>query len=317
MGGRLFANLPLTAPMREFRPDRAEPRLFPGSGSRPVDPAPVGDAPALRAAAVAERVTVSSPTIAAADRVTASEFRVPAGRRRTLGVAGLIAAVAIAAFGGVGLWRLASPAKVTVAGSEAQSASPSAPISAETALPHAAAAIAAPAASVVPHPAESETASPPRINAAQARPPAPPPSAPPRQTAPPPQAVPARQTARAPSAGRAAPAFAAMKTAPGSSSPSLAASTRHAAASLPMRDEPRDHARSAARHVHPRSAHDRRPPAPRESRVARSSPPQADQTRSFDQLLTQLTGRNPPAGQALTPPPADQPDPFAPRASSR
>jgi hypothetical protein len=306
MGGRLFGNLPLTAPMREFRPDRAEPRLFPGSVSRTVHPSAVGDAPALRAAAVAERVTVSSPTIAAADRVTASEFRVPAGRRRSLGVAGLIAAVAIAAFGGTGLWLLASPAKVTVAGSAAQSASPSAPISAETALPHAAAAIAAPAASVVQHPAESETPSHPQINAAQARP-----QLPPRSAAP--QSAPAP----APSAGRTVPAFASTKTAPISPSSALAASTRHAAASLPSRDEPRDHTRPAARHAHLRSAHDRRPPAPRESRVARSSPPQAVQTRSFDQLLTQLTGRNPPAGQALTPPPADQPDPFAPRASSR
>jgi hypothetical protein len=300
MGGRLFGDLPLTAPMRELRPDRAEPRLFPGSVSRPVDPLPVGTAPALSAAAVAERVSVSSPTIAAVDRFTASEVRVPAGRRRSLGLVGLIAAVAIATLGGTGLWLLASAAKVTVAASESPS-SASAPPSAETAIPHAAAVSAVPAASVMQHPAESETASLPQINGAQARPPAPPPTAP--QTAP---------------AGHTVPAFAEMKTAPKSPSPSLAASTRHAAASSPTRDEPRDHTRTAARHAPLRSAHDRRPPVRREARVARSSmPPPADQTRSFDQLLTQLTGRNPPAGQALTPPPADQPDPFAPRASSR
>jgi hypothetical protein len=65
-------------------------------------------------------------------------------------------------------------------------------------------------------------------------------------------------------------------------------------------------ARSASRHSHSQSAH-----------AAASVTHRARQTRSFDQLVTQLTGQAEPGGATLTPPRTQEPDPFASRRAAQ
>jgi len=111
-----------------------------------------------------------------------------------------------------------------------------------------------------------------------------------------------------------------------------AAASNHAALRPPVHDRPFARTRTASRHPHLRPPADDRPPAPRHASTARlSAPPQDGGTQSFGQLLSQLTGgaqhqgpgqmqpapRPRPAEQVLTPPAADQPDPFAAGGSQR
>ncbi len=111
-----------------------------------------------------------------------------------------------------------------------------------------------------------------------------------------------------------------------------AAASNHAALRPPVHDRPFARTRTASRHPHLRPPADDRPPAPRHASTARlSAPPQDGGTQSFGQLLSQLTGgaqhqgagqmqpapRPRSAEQVLTPPAADQPDPFAAAGSQR
>ncbi len=111
-----------------------------------------------------------------------------------------------------------------------------------------------------------------------------------------------------------------------------AAASNPAALRPPVHDRPFDRTRTASRHPHLRPPVNDRPPAPRHASAARlSAPPQNGGTQSFDQLLSQLTGgaqhqgagqmqpapRPRSAEQVLTPPAADQPDPFAAGGSQR
>jgi hypothetical protein len=72
------------------------------------------------------------------------------------------------------------------------------------------------------------------------------------------------------------------------------------------RDGRSNHTRVASRHSHPRSA-----------RSDQALTPPAGHTGSFDQLLTQLAGQTKPIARSLTPPSAEQPDPFAQRVVSK
>ena len=66
-------------------------------------------------------------------------------------------------------------------------------------------------------------------------------------------------------------------------------------------------ARSVSRHSHWQQVHSAGPVTPHQAR----------QTRSFDRLVTQLTGQAEPGGATLTPPRTQDPDPFASRRAAQ
>jgi hypothetical protein len=66
-------------------------------------------------------------------------------------------------------------------------------------------------------------------------------------------------------------------------------------------------ARSVSRHSHWQHVHSAAPVTPHHAR----------QTRSFDRLVTQLTGQAEPGGATLTPPRTQEPDPFASRRAAQ
>jgi hypothetical protein len=306
MGKNIFDDLPLTLPRREPRPERAEPQLFPASGVRPTDP-PVADA------------QVASPTPFAPDRLATGKPELPASTLAFLALVGLVAIGVIGASYGIGFSLLSGPARQTVAASEPKSAPLPPPISPDAGTTHVTAEAAAiPDPPAAPQPAAGAITAPPPIKAVQTVPPAVP------SSVSPPPAVPAPKPASTPTASPVA----ARDAAPPPPSPRKAASY-HAAGHPPARHLQPEHARTASREAHFRSARDDASPSPRQSRLARSLTPPPDQTRSFDQLVSQLTRQTqpadqiPPARQALppgqfqdqtlTPPRPDQQDPFAGR----
>ena len=313
MAENIFGNPSLARPERELRQDRIEPRLFPASRIRPLD-SPATEAEEVSQAGLDERVSASSPTISAPDRCTPASAEPSAGTFLSLGLVGLVATAIIGAFFSIGLLLLSSPAKHTIAASEPISAHPPAPVppAPATAVP-----------SVPPVPAAPKESPPPQSKAVQAAsPPAPsnPPS--PQAAVPPPKPA---------SVAAVSPVAAHDTAASPSPSPLQKAAAYHAAAHPPQRHLQPEHTRAAsrARAAHLRSARESASPAPRQSHIARSLTPPPDQTRSFDQLVSQLTGQTKPAdqdlptrqarptgelpGQTLTPPPPDQPDPFTGR----
>ncbi len=332
----------LTRSPRRLRPDKAEPRLFPEPAQRPFGEAAIADAPPLSAIATEERAPIAaasatSPMISMRDRRPApAASGLPAGTLFYLGLVGLVAALTIGAFFGVGFLLLAAPEKPTTAAAGPNFAHPSAPTSLETGLPpHPAAATAAiPGPALPPHPAASETAPLPQIRTAQGISRHSAATEPPTQirtahgisrhsanTEPPPQIGPK------PALGHPAPAIAssAPKTA-ASSSPEHAA-PRPMAGSAPPRLRRVAHTRSDTRRSPVRSVRSERSPAPPRPRVAQSATrSEAGQSHAFDQLLTQLTGPSKPVEEhsaptpltspSLTPPEADRPDPFAPPAGT-
>jgi hypothetical protein len=307
MSGKRFGNPSLTTSARQLRPDSAEPRLFPGHEPRPINPTAVASAGPLSAGGDEARIAVASPTISAADRPRTTAG-LPTGTLLYLALVGLIATATIGAFFGVGFLLLAAPAKETVAASEPSSARPSAPISSQTGTPHPVAAAAIPDPSPVQPPPANETAPLPPIKAPQHLLPASAGSVPPTHTAPASEPAPSSQVS----------AVASTDIATGSVSSPEGAASDHAVRSPSTRHRRLDPSRTASRYPHHRSARNGRSPEQPHRFAQSSTLPQAGQTGSFDQLLTQLTGQTkPPVDQALTPPPAGQPDPFAQAVSNR
>jgi hypothetical protein len=318
MGKNIFDDLPLTLPRRKSRPERAEPRLFPASGVRPIAP-PAADAQVASPVGTGRRVPVLSPTPSALDRPATGKPGLRASMLAFLALVGLVAIGVIGASYGIGLSLLPGPARQTVAASEPKSAPLPAPISPDAGTTRVTAAAAAiPDPPAAPRPAAGAATTPPPIQAVQAAPPAAP------SSVSPPPAVPAPKPASIPLASPVA----ARDAAPAPPSPRKAASY-HAAGHPPARHLQPEHARTASREAHFRSARDDASPAPRQSRLASSLTPPPDQTQSFDRLVSQLTRQTQPADQTpparpalpagqfqdqtLTPPRPDQPDPFAGR----
>jgi len=318
MSKNIFDDLSLTLPRREPRPERAEPQLFPASGVRPIVPS-VADAQVASLVGTAGHVRVLSPTPSAPDRLATVKPELPASTLAFLALVGLVAIGVIGASYGIGFSLLSGPARQTVAASEPKSAPLPAPTSPAAGTTHLTAATAAildqPAA---PQPAAAAAPAPPPIKAVQTVPPTFP------SSVSPPPTVPAPKPASIPAASPVA----ARDSAPSPPSPRKAASY-YAAGHPPARHLQPEHARTASREAHFRSARDDASPAPRQSRLARSLTPPPDQTESFDQLVSQLTRQTQPADQippvhqalpagqfedqTLTPPRPDQPDPFAGR----
>ncbi len=342
MAENVFGNLSLS-PAPERRSDRAEPRLFPVSRTLPADP-PIGDpgAPARIAdprppIGIEGQESVLSPTLSVTDRLTLVKAEPSAGTLLSLALVGLVATAIIGAFFSVGLLLLSAPARQNLASSAPVSAHLPAPAPPDTGTPrplpaNTAPALAntaptptdtAPAASVPPHPAAPETKPPPQIENVKA---AAPPPVPAPSSAPPPQPVPPPKPASIPVVAPVAVHNATPTSAP---SPPQKTADFHAVRHAQPRHLQPEHARTASRAVHLRPARDGASPAPRQSDNARALSPPPDQTQSFNQLLSQLTGqtrapdqaqparqfRSPSQlqGQSLTPPSADQPDPFARR----
>jgi hypothetical protein len=318
MAENILGNLSLR-PERELPPDRVEPRLFPASRTRPLEPA-APFAEEVSRVGVDGRVSSASPTISAPDRLTPGRAEPSPGTLLSLALVGLVATAIIGAFFSIGLLLLSGPAKQTIAASEPVSARPPAPRPAGTGTPHPATTSTAPLPSVVPHPAASEVKPPPQTKTVQAVAPPVPSSSPSPTAVPPPKPA---------SIGAVPPVAARDAGAPPSPLLPQKPAAYHAAGHPPPRHLQSEHTRTAARAPHLRSAHDGASPALRQARTARSMTPPPDQTRSFDQLVSQLTGQTKPAdqdpptrraqsagpfqGQTLTPPPPDQPDPFAGR----
>ena len=319
MGKNIFDDLPLTLPRRESRPERAEPQLFPASGVRPTDP-PVADAQVASPVGTRGHVPVLSPTPFAPYRLATGKPELPASTLAFLALVGLVAIGVIGASYGIGFSLLSGPARQTVAASEPKSAPLPPPISPDAGTTHVTAEAAAiPDPPAVPQPAAAAAIAPPPVKAVQTVPPSVPGSVSP------PPAVPAPKPASIPAASPVA----ARDAAPPPPSPRKAASY-YPAGHPPARHLQPEHARTASREAHLRSARDDASPAPRQSRLARSlTPPPPDQTQSFDQLVSQLIRQTQPADQiplarqaqptgqfqdqTLTPPRPDQPDPFAGR----
>ena len=324
MGKNIFDDLPLTLPRREPRParreprpERAEPQLFPASQVRPIDP-PVADAQVASFVGTGGHVPVLSPTRSAPDRLATGKPELPASTLAFLALVGLVAISVIGASYGIGFSLLSKPARQTVTASEPKSAPIPAPISPDAGTTHVTAAAAAiPDPPAAPQPAAAAATAPPPIKAVQTVAPAAPSSvSPPAVPSPKPTSTPAVSP------------VAARDTAPPPPSPRKPASY-YAAEHPPARHRQVEHARTASRGAHSRSARDDASPAPRQPRLARSLTPPPDQTQSFDQLVSQLTRQTQPADQApparqalpaaqyqdqtLTPPRPDQPDPFAAR----
>ena len=231
----------------------------------------------------------------------APQSSVPIGSVLYLALVGLVAAAIIGVFFGAG-FRLLAPPKETSAASGAHDHTPPLshgdilrarrgtwPALPELADPGSGAVAAVPAA---PVPQPTATAEPP-----------PPP--PPRQETPtvPANAAPAVETAMAPPDQ--------PSTIPSPAPPMPLASLPESSksdAAPPAGGKHRSshsrkshHIRSASRHPHGQSAHSGQP----------LTAPSAGQIRSFDQLVTQLTGQPQPSAPSLTPPRPQQPDPFA------
>ena len=87
MGKNIFDDLPRTLPRRESRPERAEPRLFPASGVRPIDPQ-VADALVASPVGAGGHVPVLPPTPFAPDRLATGKPELPASTLAFLALVG-------------------------------------------------------------------------------------------------------------------------------------------------------------------------------------------------------------------------------------
>ena len=266
------------------RPDPAEPQLEWRFAPRPREPI---------SGAERERRMSGAP-----------HSSVPIGSVLYLVLVGLVAAAIIGVFFGAG-FRLLAPPKETAAVSGTHDHTPplshgdilrarggAGPASPEGTAPGPDAVAALPAVPVSQRTATVET----------------PPPPPPQQEAPPApaNAAPAAQTA----AALADPPSSVSSPAPPLPLASLPESSKSDAA-LPAGGKHRSshsrrshHTRSASRHPHGPSARSGQP----------FTAPPTGHIRSFDQLVTQLTGQQPqPSAPSLTPPRPQQPDPFAAR----
>ena len=293
MGRKIFRWTSLTTAMQELRSDLAEPRLFPAGASRPIDPTAITNPGTLSAAGDDARGHHPATAVGA----------LSPGTLLYLALIGLVAAMTVATFFGVGVLLLTAPAKQTIAAAGRTPAHSSAPISLETGMPRLTAA-SVPDPSFAQHPVMGEALPLPQSGIAPLLMPTFAGSEPPAQTVPAPTspvstAVPTGVTIQPPSSWEHAAPY-------------------RAVGGRPTSDQRLDQTRTAWRNSHLRSARNDRSSALRSSRFGQSlTPSQARQTGSFGQLLTQLTGETKSAGQALTPPAEGEPDPFAPQGSKR
>ena len=306
MRGEMFAVPSLDA---RRRPAKAEPEFSLRSVPRSQDPAATSYPGMLLGTEDAGELPVTSTPRSAVSRhrTTAAE---PVSSVLYLVLIGAVAIAIIGVFFGSGFLLLAPPAKETVADAGARDGKSLRPhggapradgeaalVSREMAVPQSTAVGAAVPDSPLAQPATVAKAAPPpqQGNAAERSSPTPSDAAP-------------SQTASEP-----APASSAMDAvAPPTRSASPGASSAQDSV-LPggtkrrqTRDGRSNHTRVASRHLHPRSA-----------RSDQALTPPAGYTGSFDQLLTQLAGQTKPIARSLTPPSAEQPDPFAQRVGSK
>jgi hypothetical protein len=249
----------------------------------------------------------STPRSAVSRRITAAER--PVGNVLYLVLIGAVAIAIIGVFFGSGFLLLAPPAKETVADAGARDGkSPrlhggapradgeAALVAREMTVPQSTAVDAAVPGSPLAQTATVAKAAPPQQNnEAESSPPAPS-NAAPAQTASEAAPAPSSMDAAAPPTRSASPG-------PSSAQDSaLPGGVKH----RQTRDGRGNHTRVAARHSHPRSA-----------RSDQALTPPTGHMGSFDQLITQLAGPTKPIARSLTPPSAEQPDPFAQRVVSK
>ena len=353
MAENIFGHSSPAPAVRELRSESAEPRLFPVSRTVPADPPVADPGPRISNADPGPPApfggweSIASPTLSVTDRPTPARGEPSTGTLLSLALVGLVATAIIGAFFSVGLLLLSGPARQNLAASEPVSAHVPAqtppdsgapgPAPANTAATPTGTAPAkagtAPAASVPPQPAAAETKPLPPAGPVQAAAPPPVASSPPppqslpvASSAPPPPPVPAPKPASIPAV---LPAAMHNASAVPTSSPVEKTADSHMVRHPRLRHLRSEHARIASRDAHLRSSREGATAAPRQSDNAQSLSPPPDQTQSFNQLISQLTGQarapdqappahqvrpaNPLHGQSLTPPSADQPDPFAGR----
>jgi hypothetical protein len=305
MRGEMFATPSLDA---RRRPAKAEPEFSLRSAPRSQDPTGTSNPRMLLGTGDAGEMPVTStPRSEVSLRTTAAER--PVGSVLYLVLIGAVAIAIIGVFFGSGFLLLAPPAKETIADAGARDGKSPRPhggtpraddeaalVSREMAVPPSTAVAAAVPASPLAQPATVAKAAPPQqSNEAESSPPAP------------------SNAALSQTASQPAPASSSMDAA---APPTRSASPGPSSAQDPVlpggvtrrqtRDGRSNHTRVASRHSHPRSA-----------RSDQALTPPAGHTGSFDRLLTQLAGQTKPIARSLTPPSAEQPDPFAQRVVSK
>jgi hypothetical protein len=306
MRGETFAIPSLDA---RLRPAKAEPELSLRSAPRPRDPTATSNPRMLLGTEDAGGMPVTSSASSTVSRRRTTAADLPVGSVVYLVLIGVVAIATIGVFFGSGFLLLAPPAKETIADSGTRDGNPQRPhgdapradgeaalVSREMAVPRSIAVAAALPGPPLAQPATVAKAAPPQqSNEAESSPPSPS-NAAPSQTA----SVPAPASS---SMGPAAPRTRLASPGPFSAQGSVLPG---GAKRGQTRDGRSHHTRGASRHSHPRFARSDQAPTP-----------QAGHTGFFDQLLTQLAGQTKRITRSLTPPSAEQPDPFAQRVVSK
>jgi hypothetical protein len=305
MRSEMFATPSLDA---RLRPATAEPEFSLRSAPRSPDSTATSNPRMLLGTEGEGGMPVTStPRSAVTRRTTAAEH--PVGSLLYLVLIGAVAIAIIGVFFGSGFLLLAPPAKEIVADAGARDGKSPRPhggapradpeaalVSREMAVPQSTAVAAAVPDSPLAQPATVAKAAPlQQSNEAESFPPAPS-NAAPSQTASEPAPASSSMDAAAPPTQSASPGPSSAQDAV------LPGGVKH----RQTRDGRGNHTRVAAQHSHPRSA-----------RSDQALTPPAGHTSSFDQLITQLAGPTKPIARSLTPPSAEQPDPFAQRVVSK
>jgi hypothetical protein len=307
MRGEMFAIPSLDA---RRRPAKAEPEFSLRSAPRSGDSTATSNPRMLLGIEGEGGMPVTSRPRSAASRRRTTAAEHPVGNVLYLVLIGAVAIAIIGVFFGSGFLLLAPPAKETVADAGARDGKSPRPhggapradgeaalVSREMAVPQSTAVGAAVPDSPLAHPPTVAKAAPPPQQSNEAESSSPTPSnAAPSQTASEPAPASSSMDAAAPPTRSASPG-------PSSAQDSVLPG---GAKRRQTRDGRSNHTRVASRHSHPRSAR---------SDQALTQP--AGHTGSFGQLLTQLAGQTKPIARTLTPPSAEQPDPFAQRVVSK
>ena len=329
MRGEILRNLSFSR-ARAPQPDRTEPRLVPANAPLPFRRAP--DQNPVLSARLDDEPSLPTANITADQRAVPAAAR-PAAPLRELALAGCVV-LGVGIVAGAGFLLLPLPSTES-AGTTAPNAPGPLPAN-PPAAPTPSAATPATATATIPGGSNAQHAA-----ADHSAAPSPPVAAPALLPAAPVRASPAV------AAVAAAPAVKSPRTAVPATGVSAAPPAAKAhpvpdkrAAALQTEMHRPAHVRRAVQHARLEAARDTRPsqpqshsaqfPAARQplpsqpsERPARSARPStsagADQAASFDRLMNQLTGPARPASadQALSPPAADAPDPFAQRAPDK
>ncbi len=266
----------------------------------PRDPLPFSDSEGE------ERIRVASSPDAVQSRDHRTAVALPVGSLLYLVLVGFVAVATIGVFFGAGFLLLAHPEMQTIADPGTRDRAPpppygdapranreAPPVSRELAAPGSPAVASLPASPLAPHAAVAEMPAPEQSTATQDTPPLPSSEQRTARTASEPETASSSAVPSSPSAP--------------SVSPVVPSSAEDAALPGSAKRRPTHHgrshyARSASRHLYPRSssAPSLTPPqSPATRYLARA---RTGQTGSFDQLLGQLTGPAKPAAGSLTPP---------------